>query len=105
MLYRTSVFVNFPMDVEYKPMLDAMLFAIYGCGFVARLAIETSGGREQRLDRIVRLIADCRLSIHDMSRVQLSDGLPRFNMPFECGIAYAAMKLTLPPDRDTNPQP
>lgn len=31
----------------------------------------------------------CAASIHDLSRVQLSQGYPRFNMPFEAGLATA----------------
>jgi hypothetical protein len=68
-----------------------MLFAIHDCGFSARMALEESGARESRLAKITRLIGESSLSIHDMSRVQLSKGLPRFNMPFECGLAFGAM--------------
>ena len=31
----------------------------------------------------------CGYSFHDLSRVQLSGGAPRFNMPFEVGLAVA----------------
>jgi hypothetical protein len=44
------------------------------------------------LERIFDLIQRCRFSIHDLSRVQLdreSPRAPRFNMPFELGIAVA----------------
>jgi len=47
-------------------------------------------GPTRRLDRILELIAACRYSFHDLSRVQLSrTGAPRFNMPFEAGLAVA----------------
>jgi hypothetical protein len=31
----------------------------------------------------------CRYSIHDLSRTQWRAGTPRFNMPFEAGLATA----------------
>lgn len=39
-----------------------------------------------RIDRIEKLVASCAFSVHDLSRVELSKGLPRFNMPFELGL-------------------
>lgn len=47
---------------------------------------------EFRLAAIVRIIRDCRYGVHDLSRVELDPkyGLPRFNMPFEFGLFYAA---------------
>jgi hypothetical protein len=35
------------------------------------------------------LIAACPYSFHDLSRVRLDKGTPRFNMPFELGLAVA----------------
>jgi len=35
------------------------------------------------------LMSACGYSFHDLSRVQLSGGAPRFNMPFEVGLAVA----------------
>ena len=40
-----------------------------------------------RLDRIIELIAACRYSFHDLSRIDVAGGTPRFNMPFELGLA------------------
>ena len=53
-------------------------------------------GSERRLDRIFKLIRECSYSIHDLSRVQLDrkpPATPRFNMPFELGLAVANEKL------------
>ena len=36
------------------------------------------------------MLTGCVYSIHDLSRVQLSAGHPRFNMPFELGVAIGA---------------
>jgi hypothetical protein len=92
-LYERSVFINCPFDEAYKPLFDATIFAIHDCGFFARHALESVGGREPRLEKILRLIAQSRYSIHDVSRVELDrvSKLPRFNMPFECGLAFGAM--------------
>ena len=53
--------------------------------------LEVPSGGQNRLDRIYGLIASCGASIHDLSRVAVSGPLkvPRFNMPFELGLAYA----------------
>ncbi len=42
---------------------------------------------EARLERIYRLIGECDLGIHDISRTEVSpENYPRFNMPFELGL-------------------
>jgi hypothetical protein len=96
--YADSVFVNAPFDDEFLPLLHAILFTIHDAGFVARLAVEKIGGSELRLPKILRLIKESRLSIHDLSRVHSKNaaGLPRFNMPFECGLALGAMSVERP---------
>ena len=44
-----------------------------------------------RLERILHLLGECAFSLHDLSRVEVSPrGLPRFNMPFELGLAAVA---------------
>jgi len=43
-----------------------------------------------RLERILDLLRACPYSFHDLSRVQLVARVPRFNMPFELGLAVAA---------------
>ena len=93
-----AVFVNCPFDEPFKPLLDAILFAIHDCGFAARTALEESGSGETRLDKLVRVIGECRFSIHDISRTETtqSSPLPRFNMPFECGLALGAIRYRRP---------
>ena len=88
-----AIFVNYPFDAEYKPLFDAIVFAVSFCGFRVRSALEISDADEPRLLKIVRLIGESRLSIHDMSRVEQSDGLPRFNMPIELGMAIGARQF------------
>ncbi len=58
-------------------------------GFNPRTTLEVVGG-EQRLRRIAGLIQSCEFSFHDLSRVELDNReplTPRFNMPFEAGLA------------------
>jgi hypothetical protein len=52
-------------------------------------------GSSVRLDRLVQMIGECGLGIHDLSRVRhtSSADLPRFNMPFECGVFYGARRF------------
>jgi hypothetical protein len=90
--YGRQVFVNCPYDEAYLPLLRVLVFAVHACGFRARLAVEEINSGKPRLQRITDLIRECKLGIHDLSRVQLSDSndLPRFNMPFECGVFVGA---------------
>lgn len=100
--YDLSVFINCPFDRSYKPLLDAILFTIHDCGFIARTALEVRGAAEFRLAKIARILEESRWSIHDISRVEVSpeNPLPRFNMPFECGLALGLQRFGRKRDRD-----
>ena len=82
-----SVFINCPFDADFQPLLRAACFTILACGYVPRCALDTIDSGAVRFSEIVRLIAACDLSIHDISRVELDNDsrLPRFNMPLELG--------------------
>ena len=41
--YDRLVFLNCPFDKQYKPILDAILFCTYDCGFAARIALQDVG--------------------------------------------------------------
>jgi hypothetical protein len=84
--------VNCPYDEAYLPLLRVLVFTIHACGFRARLAVEEINSAKPRLQRIIDLVRECKLGIHDLSRVRSNgDGeLPRFNMPFECGVFVGA---------------
>jgi len=47
-----------------------------------------SDSAENRLEKIARIVEECRYGVHDISAVCLDPGmkLPRFNMPFELGL-------------------
>jgi hypothetical protein len=90
--YSESVFINCPFDDPYRPIRDAVIFAVLDCGFAPRCALEVDDGADLRFDKIQRIISGSRFGIHDISRTEL-DGvthLPRFNMPLELGMFLAA---------------
>lgn len=90
--YDENVFINCPFDESYKPLFDAIVFAVFDCGFVARCALEEDDGSQIRVQKIFGIIAQCRLGVHDLSRVEVdrSTKLPRFNMPLELGAFIGA---------------
>ncbi len=93
--YNNNVFINCPFDSDYKPLFDAMIFAVHDCGFIARCALEAGDTSQVRIDKIYNIIEDCRYGIHDISRTELDEtsGLPRFNMPLELGIFLGAKRF------------
>lgn len=90
--YDNSVFLNCPFDPMYRPLFEAVTFAVYDCGFLPRCALEVDDGSQVRIEKITSIIAQCRLAVHDISRTELDavNRLPRFNMPFELGIFVGA---------------
>ncbi|MBC8230442.1 hypothetical protein H8E77_12920 [bacterium] len=93
--YNDNVFVNCPFDKNYNPLFNAMVFAIFDCGFIARCALEEEDASQIRIEKIYSIIANCRYGIHDISRTELDANthLPRFNMPLELGIFLGAKKF------------
>lgn len=92
--YNDNVFVNCPFDDTYKPMINAIVYTIYRCGFIPQSALGEDDGSDNRLDKIIRCIDNCRYGIHDISNIELNaNGFPRFNMPFELGIFFGAKKF------------
>lgn len=101
--YTTSVFINCPFEPpdvppgappSYNPLFRALVFTVEYCGFSARCALEVDDSGESRAGKIVRIIRESRLGIHDISRTESNAaGLPRFNMPYEFGI-FAGFKYS-----------
>ena len=102
--YNDNVFLNCPFDSAYKQLFDAMVFAVYDCGFIARCALEEEDASQVRIDKIYNIIADCRYGIHDISRTELDEnlGLPRFNMPLELGVFLGAKKFGIDEQKRKN---
>ena len=88
---RHSVFLNIPYDSAFENLYLAYIASLSAFGLVPRATLEIPTS-QRRLDRILKLIQQCAFSIHDLSRVQLdakAPRVPRFNMPFELGLAVA----------------
>lgn len=86
-----DVFINCPFDDEFEPLFEAIVFVIHASLYRARCALEEDDSSDMRLDRLIKLIADCPRSVHDLSRTQANErGLPRFNMPLELGMYLGA---------------
>lgn len=85
------VFINCPFDAEYERLFLALVAGIVGVGCEAHCVLEEPSDKS-RLERLKELLGRCEASIHDLSRVTLSGAagthVPRFNMPFELGLAY-----------------
>jgi hypothetical protein len=92
---QNAVFLNIPYDNQFRRLYLAYIVGLTLLGLKPRVTLGIPGG-ERRLDRIFALIQSCRYSIHDLSRVELDSAAPRtprFNMPFELGLAIAWEKL------------
>lgn len=90
-----GAFLNIPYDARYGRLYLAFIAGLSAYGLAPRATLEIPGG-QGRLDRILELIQECRYSFHDLSRVELDAShprTPRFNMPFELGLAVACQKL------------
>jgi len=84
-----NVFINCPYDNQYFSLLKPLLFTLIYIELKPQIS-ETSDSGEVRLHKIIKLMSNSRYSIHDLSRMEpIKDSeLPRFNMPFECGIDF-----------------
>jgi hypothetical protein len=89
---QNAVFLNIPYDQKFRSLYLAYIAGLVHLGFVPRVTLGLPGGT-RRLDKILAEIQGCRYSIHDLSRVGLDRNppfaTPRFNMPFELGLAVA----------------
>jgi len=91
---RLNVFINVPFDADYEPLFEALVFTIFACGYRVRCALEDSDSGDIRLDKLISLIRESPRSIHDLSRIEPgANELPRFNMPFELGLALGAKRF------------
>ena len=90
-----QVFLNCPIDDEYRPILLTIVFTILYFGYVPRLSLERADSSEARIQKIVELIKASKFGIHDLSRMisTTSGEMYRMNMPFELGIDYGCKML------------
>lgn len=86
------VFINLAFDREHEWLYLSLIAGLSALGFIPRSVLQVASDGRVRLRRIHEVINECGSSVHDLSCVKLSSGVPRFNMPFELGLA-AATKL------------
>lgn len=86
--YDRNVFINCAFDSNFVDFFRAIVFTVHSCGFIARCALETGNRDGVRIDKIVKIIEQCRYGIHDLSSTELTEEspLPRYNMPYELGV-------------------
>ncbi|HEU5414385.1 MAG TPA: hypothetical protein VFW31_11540 [Candidatus Angelobacter sp.] len=86
-----ACFLNIPYDQQFEKLYLAYIVGLTALGFVPRATLGVPKDA-RRLNRIFNLIQTCHYSVHDLSRIQLdrkTPRAPRFNMPFELGLAVA----------------
>lgn len=83
--FSQHVFINCPFDDQYRPLFLAIVFTVHLLGFLPRCSKEINTGGD-RLKKIMDLMLKCKYGIHDISRIQRTGKMPRFNMPLELGI-------------------
>jgi hypothetical protein len=93
--FHRNVFVNCPFDDEYVPLLRPLLFTLLYLGFTPRIALEKTDSGNPRVARILRLIRESGLAIHDLSRLAANKKgeVSRFNMPFELGLDIGSISF------------
>jgi hypothetical protein len=88
--------IKIDYDPRFRSLYLAYIAGLVHLGREPRVTLGIPGGT-RRLDKILTLIRGCRYSIHDLSYVSLDRNAPfptpRFNMPFELGLAVTWQKL------------
>lgn len=88
MPFESNVFINCPFDSDYLPLLRSIIFCVIDVGLEPRIALETLNSGEPRIEKILRLVRECKFGIHDLSRIKAKKEGEyfRLNMPFELGL-------------------
>lgn len=84
--------MNIPYDAAFEDLFLAYIVGLTQLGL--RINIALAVPNQGRLETIIELIERSYFSIHDLSRVELYHGLPRFNMPVELGLALYRSRIT-----------
>jgi hypothetical protein len=87
-----SVFLNIPYDSRFENLYLAYVVGLTQLGLKINLTLAVPN--QGRLERIVKLVEKSDVSIHDLSRIELTSGVPRFNMPLELGLALYRSRAT-----------
>jgi hypothetical protein len=89
--FRRHIFTNFPFDRKYLTKLQALIFVIIDCGYWPCCSLEYEGDERTRHERLQAMAGNCQYGIHDLSRVTVKNGCPRFNMPYETGLHHGSI--------------
>ncbi len=87
-----SVFLNIPYDKQFEDMYLAYVIGLTQLGLEVNATLAVP--HQDRLETIIGLIEESDCSIHDLSRIELTKGIPRFNMPLELGLALYRSRAT-----------
>jgi hypothetical protein len=87
-----SVFLNIPYDRKFEDLYLAYIVGLTQLGLRVNAAVGVPS--QGRLGTIIGLIEESDFSIHDLSRIELTKGIPRFNMPLELGLALYRSRVT-----------
>jgi hypothetical protein len=87
-----SVFLNIPYDERFENLYLAYVVGLIQLGLRVNAAV--AAPNQGRLATIIKLIDRSDFSIHDLSRIETSSGVPRFNMPVELGLALYRSHVT-----------
>jgi len=94
---KRDVFLNVPFDAAYEPIFIGLVGALVHLGRRPTTVLELGGGASPRMDRLIGAIRGNPFSVHDLSRVEPSGrgagAVPRFNLPFELGLAVAVSRF------------
>jgi hypothetical protein len=86
-----SVFLNLPFEKSYESIFVAYVVGLVTIGFAPRSVIDLDEDGDGRMVRLFDLLRKCQGSVHDLS---YSGKQPRYNMPFELGVAYALTRIS-----------
>jgi hypothetical protein len=86
---RYQVFLNYPFDIDFSRMEDALQFPIVAANLLPLCAKDLSTPDRPRLDMLVAAISNCHYSLHELSRSkgEGAENFARMNMPIETGMA------------------
>lgn len=56
-VYARQVFINCPFSEDYRPLFEAIVFAVTACGFRPRCALAADDGGEVRVEKVAALSA------------------------------------------------
>lgn len=92
---KTTAFINIPYSMRYEQVYLAYIAGLSAYGIIPIVALSDLRNASQ-LDRIVGLFIKSDYSFHELSWMgtdRIKPYTPRFNMPFELGLAVMNSKI------------